>query len=468
MQCVSQLVTLGVLSVLYRLLGPEPYGLLGMVVPLLLLARILVAAGLDVATVQQQELSEEQVSVLFWINVALGLLTAVVAAAMAPALAWFYGEKQLLPLTIVLAGQAVLIALSTQHHALLQRKMRLGTVAVLQLIAQLIGGTSAIAAAVAGWNVWSLVVQQYANLVSLSLMLWLAEPFRPRLAFRLADVGSLVRFGGYYALSGLMFYLTSNVDKVLVGFVLGPRALGLYSQAFTLMMKPVNVVITPLTGIMLPALSRSVARPDDYRWLLLRFFRFIATVMLPAGIGLSIVGPETMRVLGGPQWAEAGVLLAALAPAVLVQGFFNALGSVLASVGRADRLLAGSVAVALVLCIAFGLGMLAGQAVGRPTLGVALSYSGTMVLVVFPPYLIFCLQTTGVRLGDWLAQLRPAALATAGMGAIVAAVHLLLAGLPAPALLGVELVVGVASYLLLARREIRHYVGAWAQRPSRD
>ncbi len=85
-QAASQLVTLAVLAVLFRRLGVESFGLLGMVTPLLLLVRIFVASGLDVAAVQRAELSDRQVSSLFWINQGLGLTMAAAIAAAAPLL----------------------------------------------------------------------------------------------------------------------------------------------------------------------------------------------------------------------------------------------------------------------------------------------------------------------------------------------------------------------------------------------
>ncbi len=458
-QVVSQVVSLGVLAVLYRSLGPEPYGLLGMVVPLLLLVRIFITAGLDVATVQQAELDDHQVSALFWLNQGLGLAMAAVTALAAPLLARLYGIEELTLLTVVLAGTSVATALSTQHQALLQRKLRLGALAIVRLAALALGGAAAIAAALAGWGVWALVVQQYVELAALALLAWIVEPWRPSLTIRIEPIRKLVHFGGHYTLSSLMFYLTANADKVLVGAVLGPRALGLYSQAFGLMMKPVNVVITPLTGVMLPGLSRAAADRNQYGELMLNFFRFIALVMLPIGVGLAIVAPEAMRVLGGSQWAEAGPLLAILSIAILAQGFFNALGSVLASAGRADRLFYGSAAVAIVLCTAFVVGLELGQMLGRPLEGVALSYSLTMLLVIFPPYLLFCLRTVGVDVRRWLEQLRTSAPASLAMGLIVYACHHFFpADAPDAVLLSVEVLVGVLVYALLTRREIGRFL----------
>jgi O-antigen/teichoic acid export membrane protein len=468
-QIASQLVSLGVLAALYRLLGLGPYGLLGMVVPLLLLVRTLISSGLNVAAIQEAELSDQQLSALFWVNQALGVATALLTAGCAPVLVWFYGAgghdvAGLGWLTVALAGTSVLTALSVEHEALLQRKLRLGTVAVVRAVALGAGGLGGIAAAVAGWGVWALVVQQYAELFTLAAILWSLEPWRPGWHLRGVGARRLVGFGGYCMLSALMFYVVANVDKVLVGFFLGPNPLALYSQAFNLAMKPVSLVLAPLAGVMLPVLSRAKADRRQYGELTLGFFRFIGLVMLPAAVGLAIVAPEAIRVLGGPEWADAGPILRVLALALLVQGFMGAIASVFASAGRADRLAYASVIIALVLCAAFLVGLHLGRLTGDPAwaaLGVAVSYSLTMVLVVFPPYLRFALRTVGVRCADWLAQLRTAGLAALAMGLVVLACRWVLEyslQTPDAVLLAVEVLVGVLTYAVFARRQIAWFV----------
>ncbi|NQT38886.1 MAG: lipopolysaccharide biosynthesis protein, partial [Planctomycetes bacterium] len=462
-QIASQVVSLATLAILFRMLGPEPYGLLGMVVPVLLLARIFIARGLDVSTIQHPRLSDAEVSSLFWINQLQGLVAAVLIVATAPLLVWVYGTDDVYWVTVALAGVPVIIALGIQHQALLERRMRVGAVAVIRLAAQVAGAVTAISVARAGGTIGALVAQQYAEWAALAVLVWCVGAWRPRAPWAGAPVGSLVRFGRHYALSSLMFHLTTNVDKILVGAVLGPRTLGLYGQAFNLMMKPVHVVVAPITAVMLPALSRAAGDRTRYAELVLGFFRLIALVMLPAAVGLMIVGPEAMRVLGGPQWEEAGPLLSILAIALLAQGFFNALGSVLASVGRADRLFAASVVVAIVFCTAFTLGVYF-DFHRQPTplpLGVAWSYSLAMVLVVFPPYLWFCLRTAGLPWRGWLTQLRVALPAALTMGLAVGALKYVVTRWlhwSDPVLLTSECVCGALVYVLLARREIGRFV----------
>ena len=97
---LQKAVGLGILATLARLLTPEDYGLLGMVFALTAFLQVFADLGLSMATVQKAEVTRSQVSTLFWVNVGFGALLAGVAAASAPAIAWFYREPELLRITL--------------------------------------------------------------------------------------------------------------------------------------------------------------------------------------------------------------------------------------------------------------------------------------------------------------------------------------------------------------------------------
>ncbi len=192
---------------------------------------------------------------------------------------------------IALAATSVASALGLQHIALFERNLRLGRAAACRLVGQGLGGVLAIVLALCGWGVWALVWQQYVELLALSPP-WpgisnLGAPSAPRSG---QAVGSTLRFGGYFTATQIVLNLLTNADKILVGFLLGREALGFYSQAYNVMMKPVVVLTTPLNSIMLPALSRTRHDPKNYSQIVLAFQRFLAVASFPAGVGLMIVG----------------------------------------------------------------------------------------------------------------------------------------------------------------------------------
>ncbi len=456
-QVASQVLSVVTLAILYRVLGRDIFGLMAMVLAVLNLVRILVTSGLDIAAIQQAELSDRQVSALFWLNQALGLTMTVLMVIGAPLVVWFYGEP-IFWLTVAMAGTAWAWVLGIQHLALLQRRLRLGTVACIRLAALAVGAGGAITAALAGWGIWALVIQQYLELAMLTVLAWVMEPWRPRLDVRGSGVGRLVRVGGHCTLSNLMFGTINNVDKMLVGSMLGASASGLYSQAFSLMQKPVTVLLTPLTSVMLPGLSRAANDRDEYRRLLLVFVRGLGLVMLPIGIGLSVVAPEAMLVLGGPQFAAGGPILAVLALSILVQGFYTAMGSVLVSAGHADRLSRWSTINAVVMCTSYFVGIHVGKWLGDPVMGVTWAYTLTLAVVVCPMYFGFTLRTVGVGYADCMRQVRMSLPAAVGMGVAVWSCRWVVRtylGWPALALLAVEVPLGVLVYAALAWRDVR-------------
>lgn len=464
-QCVSQFVSLVVLAIVYRWVDPVQFGLLGMVVPLLLLAKIFSSLGLHVATVQRPDVSAEQLSAAFWLGVAVSLSVALLMSAAGPALGWIYDTPAVSSVTIALAGTLVIAALGAQHQALLERRLQVGRLAAIRLAGQCIGGGVAIGTAVAGWGVWALVAQQYAELIVLAVLVWRAETWRPLRFGHPAALGGMLQFGGYYTLSSLFFYVAQNSDKVLLAWWLGgtpqgDAALGMYSQAFNLMMKPVYVVSTPLTGILLPALSRATHVPADFAALVRRFFRMTSIVLLPAGIGLMLVASDVMQVMGGNAWLPAGAMLLALAPTILVQGLINISGSVLAAAGRADRLCLGALVTAVVLALACVGGAEWGQVrIHTPagiSLGVAWAYTLASSLVVGVPYLVFVLRTVRVSVPSMARLLGRSVCAAIAMGACVAGVQagLRFGEVGAVMRLVISTVAGVLTYAMLAKPEL--------------
>jgi O-antigen/teichoic acid export membrane protein len=466
-QAASHVISLVVLASLMRQIGPESFGLFAMVVPLMLLLRLGSSMGMNIATVQLPELKSQQVSAAFWMHVLLGLAMGVATLAAAPVVAWFNHEPDLLLITVALVGTPLASAIGLQHFSLLERNLRLGSAAVARLGAQFVGGVAAIYVAWQWGGVWALVVQQYAELFVMAAIAWYLEPWRPARPARGASIGNLWRFGAYFTASAVVLLFLTSVDKLLLGRVLsadlgpveGPEALGLYSQAFSLMNKPIVILTAPLSSIMLPALARSVHDRVGYSQIVLAFQRLVAVLSFPAGIGLMAVSNETILTFGGAKWAEAGPLLAALSPTIFAMTFIMTASSVFASAGQWRAMFVGSVVIAIVLVQGLFVGLYIGRQYGDVTLGVAWAYSLTSCLVILGPYMVFCMRSIGVSPLAWGMQLFRPAVAAIGMGVIVfVARHQLLVaapGLGASSRLLILMLVGMAAYSALAMRELR-------------
>ena len=150
-------LNLAYIMVLARLLVPQDFGLFAMVTTVMGFLRIFQDAGLSTATVQRQEITHAQVSNLFWVNVAVGGVITLLVAASAPAVAWFYREPRLIGITLVLSITFVLTSSAVQHIALLNRQMRFGVIAMIDVVSMLAGYLTGIGMALSGYGYWALV-----------------------------------------------------------------------------------------------------------------------------------------------------------------------------------------------------------------------------------------------------------------------------------------------------------------------
>ena len=414
LQVVRQAVAIGAAAVLYRLLGPEPFGLFGMVIPLLMLPRMAATLGLSTAAVQSEDLSRHQRSGVFHLTLFLGAIAALFTGGLGHLFSRIYQVPELVWISWAFAGTTLVDALGLTHLAGLQREMKLGRIAGIRLVSQ---SAAAVAAVAVAWQVRHedmaagilvLIAMEYAQMVVNTLGYWFFGRWCPG-RFVKAEIRQLLAFGGNYSLSSLIFYAGQNADKVLLGIVLGstktgPRLLGMYTAMYGLMMKPVYFVTDPVTSVMLPSLSRARKNRKDYYRIATDFYRFTAILLIPAGIGLAVVSTDVVQLISGPNWEEATVMLLLLAPAICVHGLINISGSLLASVGQTGRLLGA----ASILLLVQTQGYVAAYYISSQfdiavSFAIATSYSLILILITVP-YLIFCFSRVGLAVGPLLLE----------------------------------------------------------------
>jgi PST family polysaccharide transporter len=354
--------------------------------------------GLSSATIQRAEVTHKQVSTLFWINVGVSLLIALVIAALAPGIAWFYHEPRLTAITLASAGAMVFGGLTAQHYALLTRQMRFGSMALVQTLPQLAGAIVGIALALAGWGYWSLVIMGIVGAVSTALVAWIAAGWRPGLPSRNSGVRSMLAFGGHLTGFNLLNYLTRNSDNILIGRFLGAAPLGIYAKAYGLLMFPVQQINAPVNGVVLPALSRLQDQPDQYRRYFLRAVEVLAFIGMPIIIFAFADARALVLTVLGPKWLGAVGIFRLLAPAALVGTVNLAPVWIFTSLGRTDRQFRWALISTPIILLGFLIGLRWGAA------GVAASFSVTFSLC-FALFALDACRHSPIRLRDFASAL---------------------------------------------------------------
>ena len=195
-QAANFLVRLGSLMVLARRLDPKDFGLVGMVTAFTGVLSLFRDFGLSAATIQRDAVTDEQISTLFWINLCVGAMLTALSLGLAPAIAKFYHEPQLLGVTAVLGAGFLFNAAGVQHGALLQRRIRFTALAVINTVALLAASSIAIGGAMAGYGYWSLVAMTVAGPLISTIGFRLCAAWVPGMPRRRVGVHSMMRFGG--------------------------------------------------------------------------------------------------------------------------------------------------------------------------------------------------------------------------------------------------------------------------------
>lgn len=303
------------LPILARILGPEAYGVVGLAMPFIMFVNLMCDGGLAGALVREANPSREVESTVFWATLATSVILAALLAAAAWPLASMLGDPAVAPVLAALCPILVVGGLNAVPSARVLREQRFAVLAQADVVSVLAGAACALAAALSGWGVWSLVVQQLVLWTVRLAALWLSSGLRVGWIFRPATLRPLAKFGAGSVASSFLDTATRNVDNLIVGTLLGVHALGHYTMAYQLARMPETMVVGPMHTALFPRLAKHARRPDQANAAFLESLRTMALICAPALTGLAAVAVPFTAVALGPKWVDAAAVLMWLAPA---------------------------------------------------------------------------------------------------------------------------------------------------------
>jgi PST family polysaccharide transporter len=377
-QSTGFVVRVASMMVLARLLDPKDFGLVGMVTAVTGVFSVFRDFGLSAAAVQRTTVTEEQASTLFWINLLVGAILGLLVVALAPFLVWFYREPRLLGVTTVLASAFLFNAAGVQHSAILERQMRFVTLSVIDVVSLLTSVLVAIGMALRGYGYWSLVASATVIPLVYTVCLWLTTAWFPGRPRKGIGIRSMMRFGGTLTLNGLVMYIATNFEKVLLGRFWGADAVGIYGRAYQLVSIPNDNLNSAASGVAFAALSRLKDDPSRFKSYFLKGYALILSLTVPITAMCALFAGDMISVFLGPKWKSAVPVFRLLAPTVLAFAVINPMGWLLMSLGLVGR----GLRMALVLAPF----MIAGYVIGLPygPKGVACAYSVMMMVCAIP------------------------------------------------------------------------------------
>lgn len=368
--------------VLARLLTPDDYGTIGMLMIFIAVANTFVDGGFGSALIQKKEPTKEDYSTIFWWNMFLSLVLYGVLYVCAPAVARFYDLPLLSQVLRVQGLVLILNALSIIQQNQLRKQLKFKRLASVTVVSAVLSAGIAIVLAYKGWGVWALVAQQLMLSGFTAIILWVTNKWYPSLIFSKKSFKELFGFGGLILLSNLINTLCNNIQTILIGKFFTPSTLGYYTQARKLEEVASTGFSSVVDQVTYPILSENQNDIKKLRDVLRKLLMSIAYITMPVMAILALTANTVIILLYTDKWVGCIPYFQLLCIAGIAISMQGILYYAVASIGKSKELFRWTIikrSVAL-FCVVLGMaaygiyGLLVGTVIGAWTVYLSNAY----------------------------------------------------------------------------------------------
>lgn len=291
--------------ILARLLSPEEFGVIAIVMVFILLANVFVQSGFNTALIQKKDADEVDFSSVLYLSLLIaGVLYAVIFIT-APFIAKFYNQPILTQVLRVLTITLFIGAFNSIQNAFVAKHMLFKKLFASSLGAVIISGIIGVFAAYKGLGVWALVAQQLSNQLAIAIILWFTIKWRPKLLFSYERVKTLFSYGSKLLASALIDTLYRDLTTLIIGRIYSPSMLGYYNRGQQFPQLIVANINGSIQSVMLPALSVHQDNRRRVKEMTRRAIVSSSFVIFPMMVGMAVVAEPLVKIVLTDKWLPA-------------------------------------------------------------------------------------------------------------------------------------------------------------------
>lgn len=334
---LRQVTGLMVVAILARLLRPDDFGLLTMAGVYLAALQLFSDFGFPAAIIQKRELSAEDISTCFWMNLTIGFLLYGISVSFAGIISAFFGERELKAMIWWLSLTFIFQPLMAIQVSLIYRELRFKKLAFFEVVQSLSGGIGTVAFAFYGYGVYSLVWGGLLGTGITVLMYWLVERWRPNLAFSMHSLRSMSGFGLRIMSLSFIAVVRQKIDQFVIGKLLGPKYLGQYTLAYNLMDIFRGRILSIVLRVLFPSFSEIQHDSVKVKRIYVKGKKMFAIVAFPFLAGLASIADEFVPVVYGPNWTEVILPLKILCLGAIPFALTSIFSPVIRAIGKPEK-----------------------------------------------------------------------------------------------------------------------------------
>ncbi|WP_252503973.1 lipopolysaccharide biosynthesis protein [Sporosarcina sp. Marseille-Q4943] len=350
--------------ILARLLLPEHFGIIGMILVLISVSNAIVDSGFSQALIRDQHTTQEDYSTVFYFNLFISFVLYGLLFCTAPIISVFFDEPQLTKIIRVLSLVLILNSLSIIQKAMLVKKVDFKTLTKISVIAVITSGSLTIYLAMSGFGVWSLVFNMIALQSVQTGLFWYLNKWMPSLTFKVQSFKKFYSFGYKLLLSGLMDTLFYYSYFVIIGKMYSTNQLGYYTNAVKIKDLASFAIVSTVQRVTYPVLSSIQQEEERLKYGFKSVIKTSAFINFPLMVGLAAVAEPLFIVLFGDKWISSVAYFQLLCFAGMLYPLHAINLNVLQVKGRSDLILLLEIikksilTVLIILSLLFGFGII--------------------------------------------------------------------------------------------------------------
>ena len=298
----AQIVTLVVSIVLARLLMPEDYGAVALIMVFITIANVFVSNGLGNALIQKIDADKVDFSSVFIVNLLISFLIYGILFFTAPYIARFYGMEILCPALRVLAIRIPVAAVNSVQHAYVSREMLFRRFFWSTLFGTVVSGVAGVILAYHGFGIWALVAQYLINTCVDTVVLFFTVDWRPQLLFSWSKTKKLIYYGWKLLASALLDTGYAQLRNLLIGKLYSSSDLAYYNQGDKYPALIVNNINASISSVLFPALSQYQNDKEKVKMMTRRAIQVSSYIMWPLMVGLGVIAEPLVSLILTDKW----------------------------------------------------------------------------------------------------------------------------------------------------------------------
>ncbi len=286
---------LGLVStlILARLLPPADFGLVAMATVLVGFLQVLTQFGFDAALIQKQDVTRKHFDTAWTYNILFSLISGVILALLASPAAKYYDDPRIFDIVVVLALSTALYGFQNIGVIKFRKELEFRREFFFYTSIKSLSFIVTVSLAFLTRSYWALVLGSLTISIVTVVLSFVCSGYRPRLSF--AKTHELFSFSIWMFLNNVLLFARTRGADLIVGRILGPRSLGLFTIGYEISNLPTTELIAPINRAILPGYAKIAADRFRLRAAFCNVIAVVAMVALPSAVGIAVVADPGIR-----------------------------------------------------------------------------------------------------------------------------------------------------------------------------